>query len=63
MALDCNLISVFVNLLKTRNVTVQLKIAMALEAISNDNLINQDVILSLGAAEHMIHLLKVNKEF
>jgi hypothetical protein len=48
-----------IDLSKTRNVTVQLKIAAALEALATDNLVTQTAIMEYGAVDHMINLLKV----
>jgi hypothetical protein len=44
---------------KSRKTAVQLKVALALESLSKDNLKLSRKILELGAAESMISLLKV----
>lgn len=59
LALNQGVVRALINLLKTRNVTVQLKVALALESLCKNNYILQRAILDLGAAEHMINLLKV----
>lgn len=59
LALEQGVIRSLIDLLKSRNVTVQLKVALALESLATDNLRLQKSILELNAAEHMINLLKV----
>ncbi len=59
LALEQGVPRALINLLKTRNVTVQLKVALALESLARDNVVLQISILELGAAENMINLLKV----
>jgi hypothetical protein len=54
-----NGVKALIDLLKTRNVNVQLKVASALEALATENLVTQLAIMEFGAVEHMISLLKV----
>ena len=61
MALDQGVTKALINLVqKSRKTAVQLKIALALESLSKDNLKLSRNILQLGAAESMISLLKVS---
>ena len=50
-------------LLKSRNMTVQLKVSAALEALAINNQYTQEAILEYDAANYMIRLMEVNKIF
>ena len=58
-ALNYGLIKPVVDLLKSRNMTVQLKACLALESIAMNNQKCQEEILNLGAEVYMIKLLEV----
>jgi len=47
-------------LLKSRNMTVQLKVSAALEALAVNNQAAQEAILEYDAANFMIRLMEVN---
>lgn len=47
-------------LLKSRNMTVQLKVSSALEALAINNQAAQEAILEYDAANFMIRLMEVN---
>lgn len=47
-------------LLKSRNMTVQLKVSAALEALAVNNQATQEAILEYDAANYMIRLMEVN---
>ena len=51
------------DLLKTRNMTVQLKVAMALESLAINNQQTQEAITALGADIYMIKLCEVHRIF
>ena len=59
LTLNQGLIKPLVDLLKSRNMTVQLKVAMALESLAINNQTTQEHILSLDAAIFMIKLVEV----
>ena len=46
-------------LLKSRNMTVQLKVSLALEALAVNNQATQEAILEYDAANYMIRLMEV----
>lgn len=60
LALDQGLIVVVAELLKSKNMTVQVKASLALESLSLNNQITQDSLLGLDAATYMIRLLEVS---
>lgn len=60
LALDQGLIVVVAELLKSKNMTVQVKASLALESLSLNNQITQDALLGLDAATYMIRLLEVS---
>ena len=59
IALQQGVIKPLVDLLKSRNMTVQLKVAMSLESLAVNNQSTQNAILALDAAFYMIKLLEV----
>ena len=59
LALTQNVPKYLTNLLKTRNVTVQLNTALAFESLAKRNNKLSHYLIELGAAESMIMLLKV----
>ena len=59
-ALKKDLITPLVNLLKSRNMTVQLKVALALESVALNNHQVQHAIIKLDAPIYMIRLLEVS---
>lgn len=59
MALEKGLIRLVADLLKSRNMTVQVKAALALESLAINNLITQSAIIELEAVSDMIRLLEV----
>lgn len=61
LALEKGVIKPLVDLLKSRNMTVQLKVSMALESVAIKNQTTQEAILKLDAASYMIRLLEVIK--
>jgi hypothetical protein len=60
LALEKGVIKPLVEMLRSRNMTVQLKVAMALESLAINNQSTQDAILELDAAIFMIKLVEVN---
>jgi hypothetical protein len=48
-----------VNLLKSRNITVQLKAALAIESFTMNNQATQKAVLDLDAASYLIKLMEV----
>ena len=60
LALDQGLIVVVAELLKSKNMTVQVKASLALESLSLNNQITQNALLGLDAATYMIRLLEVS---
>ena len=58
LALDQGLIRSIVDLLKSRNVTVQLKTARAIESLAIDNQNTQDAILSLDTTTYLMRILE-----
>jgi hypothetical protein len=58
-ALHGGVIEPLVDLYKSRNMTVQLKISMAIESLAFNNQNVQNLILSLDAVENLIRLLEV----
>ncbi len=62
LALEVGLLPPLVDLLdllKSRNMTVQLKVAMALESLAINNRRTQEAIVKLGADIYMIKLCEV----
>jgi hypothetical protein len=59
IALRKGLIKPVIELLKSRNMTVQLKACMAIESLAINNQLVQDEILKLDAESYMIRLLEV----
>ena len=59
IALKQGVIRAIVGLLKSRNMTVQLKVAMALESLAINNVETQAAILTFDAATYMIKLVEV----
>jgi len=52
-----------VNLLKSRNITVQLKAALAIESLTLNNQATQKAVLDLDASSYLIKLMEVRKNF
>lgn len=66
LALKLGVIKPLVDLLdvlKSRNMTVQLKVAMALESLAINNKETQEAIVALGADIYMIKLCEVFFQF
>jgi len=64
LALEVGLLPPLVDLLdllKSRNMTVQLKVAMALESLAINNRRTQEAIVKLGADIYMIKLCEVTR--
>ena len=59
IALKQGVLRALVSLLKSRNMTVQLKVAMALESLAINNVETQQAILAFDAATYMIKLVEV----
>ena len=59
ICLKKGLIKPVVELLKSRNMTVQLKCCLAIESLAMNNQLVQDEILKLEAESYMIRLLEV----
>ncbi len=59
ISLRKGLIKPVVDLLKSRNMTVQLKACQAIESLAINNQLTQDEILKLDAESYMIRLLEV----
>lgn len=60
LALDQGLIKPLVDQLKSRNMTVQLKVGLAIESLSFNNQAVQNIILQMDAISHLIKLLEVS---
>jgi hypothetical protein len=58
-ALKQGLIPPICELFKSRNITVQLKVSMAIDSLATNNQSIQDAILELDAASYLIRLLEV----
>ena len=59
LALEQGLIQPVVELLKSRNMTVQVKAGLALESLALNNQTTQNAIIELDAVSYMIRLLEV----
>ena len=59
-ALRQGIITPICDLLKSRNITVQLKASLAIEAMATNNQNTQDVILDLEVVSCLIRLLEVS---
>jgi hypothetical protein len=60
-ALKQGIIMPLVDLLKSRNMTVQVKVGMALESLAINNQATQNAILQLDAPSYIIKLLEVSE--
>jgi hypothetical protein len=61
LALKQGIIMPLVDLLKSRNMTVQVKVGMALESLAINNQATQNAILQLDAPSYIIKLLEVSE--
>ena len=60
IALQQGVIQALVGLLKSRNMTVQMKVALALESLAINNVETQQSILSYDADSYLIKLIEVS---